>query len=543
MRPSMSTPALDLPRKRSVLQSRSHLFPPLAPSLAPSDFLRSFHKIKYASKAQRPLQLDLLKKARIQSLEDQDFTKVIRHLENVAMQPQFLNEYVALAPWKAQVGFLEEGTSQYFTVTMKDQMSPLHVVIQRSKGSVETYFSYKSLKPGPEIYDRKFKGSAFHIDGRFTYFREPSACLCVRALSDCTFAIMITFGESPPSLQEEDPKLPIAGLAKSHENTFILSSLEELFADISTAPSVSACDFVHLNKTISVLPRGWTRAKRHRMDVRKRHLQAENERKVTMLEQAERNQRREEAQKEANLVTKILGRKAKFEQMWLGLLYFARSTFEMHRRFREDKQTTDFNTKKYLATYRMQQNYRKSHKSEAELPLRPIIHLRNHIKQLHSAACFYSAPLICSNLMQALRESYFVLTPVRLVEDFSKKIVRIQREWRLAKRLDQHFSLYLSHSWDFILTQVLQKQEEDAKRKKKKTAKKLKKRKYSAIPQEYKEKTIAELMAEAVAKCREANRSSEKVVVRLSRLLPKLGELKNTVKLVSKEQPEAGEGN
>jgi len=539
----MSAPALDIARKRSVIQSRGQLFPPLAPSLAPSDFLRSFQKIKYVSKAQRTLQLDLLKRARIQSIDDQDFNKVIRHLENVAMQPQFLSEYVALTPWKAQVGFLEEGTSQYFTVAMKDKMSPLHVVIQRSKGSVETYFSYKSLKPGPEIYDRKFKGSAFHIDGRFTYFREPSACLCVHAVTDCTFAIMITFGESPPALQEEDPKLPIAAIGKVHENKFILSSLEELFGDISTAPSISACDFINLNRTVSVIPRGWTRAKRHRIDVRKRHLQAENARKEMMLEQAERNQRRDEAQKEANLVTTILARKAKFEQMWLGLLYFARSTFEMHRRYRDDKQTTESNTKKYLATYQIQHNYRNSHKTDAELRFRPLLHLRNHLKLLHSLTCFYSSPAVFSTLTQGLRESYFVLAPVRLVEEFSRKVVRIQREWRLAKRLDLQFSMHLSHSWDFILTQVLQKQEEDVKRKKKKVAKKLKKRKYSAIPQEYKAKTIAELMAEAVAKCREANRSSDKVVVRLSRLLPKLGELKNTVKLVSKEQPETKEGN
>ena len=200
--------------------SRQSVFPSLAPAIAPAEFIRSFEKIKYTSKAQRLLQLDVLKKSRIQAIDDHSYTKAIRHLHNLATQPQFLSEYVVLHPWKAQVGFLEEGSSQYFTFALKGNLSPLHVVIQRSKGSVETYFSFNSLKPGPEIYDRKFKSSSFRIDGRFTYFREPSACLCVRALSDCTFAIMITFGESPPVVVEEDPKLQITMINKSRDNTF-----------------------------------------------------------------------------------------------------------------------------------------------------------------------------------------------------------------------------------------------------------------------------------------------------------------------------------
>lgn len=535
----MSTPAIDISHKRNTLISSGSLFPPLAPVIAPSDFLRSFQKIKYASKAQRTLQLDLLKKARIQSIDDHDFTKVIRHLENVAMQPQFLSEYVTLLPWKAQVGFLEEGASQYFTVTLKDNLSPLHVVIQRSKGNVETYFSYKSLKPGPDIYDRKFKGSAFKIEGRFNYFREPSACLCVQALSDCTFAIMITFGESPPAIAEEDAKLPIANIAKMHEKTFILSSLEELFSDLSTAPSTSSCDFVNLNRTIGVGPRGWTKAKKHRLEVKKRHFQAENERKELMLEQAERNNRRQEAQKEANLVTTILARKAKFEKMWLGFIYFARTTFEIHRRFQSDKQITVANTQRYLLTFRIQRNYHKSHKNEADLPSRQLILLRNHVQLLYSVTCFHTSQQVFATLMGGLRESYFAYTPARLVEGFFRKIVLIQKEWRLAKTIDKHFTMHLSNSWDFLLSRILQKQEEDGKKKRKKVVKKLKKRKYSAIPQEYIAKMVAEAMAEAVARCREANKSSGKVVVRLSRLLPKLTDLKNTVKLVSKEIPDS----
>ena len=306
---------------------------------------------------------------------------------------------------------------------------------------------------------------------------------------------------------------------------------------VSTAPSASTCDFISLNRSISVLARSFTRAKKHRLEVKNRHKATEIAQKNLVIEQAERNKRRIQAQKEGKMISLILLRKEKYEKMWLGLIFFAKITFEMHRKFDEEEKTTKENTKKYLATFKIQRNYHKIHKTDENFQLRQLIYLRNHIKLVNSVYIFHYFSVIEGKLMSAMRDSCVRLAPSRHVDVFTKKMIKIQREWRLSKAIDRHFRMHVSQSWDFLLQKMLSKQD-DSKKKKKKAVKRLKKRKYSAIPTEFKVKAIAELMTEAVNKCREANKGAEKVVLRLSSVLPKLAQLKMTVKSMSKEIPE-----
>ena len=536
----MDFPARQESRKKTNRLSTGTSLPSLnVPVISPSDFLKSFHRINaFVSRGQRAAQMEHLKRARIQSIEDHQFVKAIKHLENAATQPRFVSEYTPLQPWKAIIGFLEEGTNQYFTMNLKDNLSPLNVVIQRSKGSVESFFSFKSLRPGPDIYDRRFKSSSFRIEGRFTRFREPSACLCVRAISDCTFAIMITFGEGPPAIDDEDPKLPVATMSQTQPTSFLVGSLEELFSNISTAPSISSVDSVKLNRSVCVMPKNYEVVDEHRKEVKMRKEENEVLKKDRVREQAERNQRREDARTQSKYISSILERKARFEQIWLGLIFFARATYEAHRRFVIDKTQSIFDTKKFLICFRLQKNYRRLHPVSREYTLkhRQKTYGRNHLRLLTMLSCFHMGRLIHDKLMDAMRQSRLINAPGRCTEKFYYRMSLIQQEWRQSKLMEKHFLLHLSHSWDFVLSQIIRKQEES--RKKKRAKKKQSKRRYSIVSEPSKMRVIKEMMQAAIEKCREVNTKPEAKfkLTRLSSLLPRTEELKTTVKAFSRSE-------
>lgn len=523
-------------RTRILRPTTSPSLPSLGPlTVSPADFLRSFNKINnYVSLAQRAVQLDQLKRARIQSIAEEKYVKAIKHLENAATQPRFLSEYVALQPWKVTMGFLEAGQLQYFMVSLKGNTSPLNAVIQKSRGVVESYFSYKSLKPGPDIYDFRFRGSSFKVEGKFTTFREVSACIGVRAISDCTFAIMITFGEEPPAAPEEDQKQQITAMNQTLPGTFALDALEDLFEDISTAPSLSLVNHVQLNKQILPNMRDFTLEKAHRRLVKSRQIENYQQRKERIREQAERNVRRLEAQRQGKYISSVLQRKAKFEKTWLGLIYFARASFEAYRRFELDKGKSIEDTKVFLACFRMQKSYRKAHNEDFPINLRRILLARNHLRLFLMVKNHHFGEIIQHKLINVIKASKFVTIIGLKIDQFCARITRIQRKWRLAKAIDRQYFRFLSRRWDLILGHFIAKQEENRKRKK--TKKKISRYSYSILPESAKIRIIRQLFADAVAKLRSVQTPAKGIVARLCNFLPKMADMRQVVKIYARSE-------
>jgi len=460
--------------------------------------------------------------------------KVIKHLENAATQPRFLSEYVALQPWKVTVGFLEAGQLQYFTVSLKGNSSPLNVAIQKSRGLVESYFSYKSLKPGPDIYDHRFRASKFKVEGKFTHFREVSACIGVRAISDCTFAIIVTFGEDSPAGEEDEQKQQGGAMNQTLPGSFGLETLEDLFDEISTAPSLSSVNHIQLNKQVLPATRNFDQDKLHRKLVKSRQVENYQHRKERILEQAERNARRLEAQKQAKYISSVLQRKARFERMWLGLIYFARASHEAYRRFERDKGKSVEDTKVFLACFRMQKSYRQTRSKNLPIRQRQILQARNHLKLFVMVTNHHFSPSIHRKLLIVIRESRFVTIIAVKADRFVDRIALIQKRWRLAKTIDRQYLRFLSSRWDFVLGNFLAKQEENRKRKRNK--KKVSRRSYTLMPDSAKVRIIRQLFEEAVAKYRAAQSLGKRVVARLCNFLPRMEEMRKVVKLYARSE-------
>lgn len=523
-------------------QGNRPLRPTTSPSLpvlstlivSPSDFLRSFHKINhYVSLGQRAAQLDQLKRARIQSIAEEQYVRAIKHLENAATQPRFLSEYVTLQPWKVTVGFLEAGQMQYFTVSLKGNPSPLNIAIQKSRGLLESYFSYKSLKPGPDIYDLRFRTSNFKIEGKFTRFREVSACIGVRAISDCTFAIIVTFGEEPPAVEDEQ-KLQSVALNQTLPGSFGLETLEDLFDEISTAPSLSLVNHVQLNKQVLPAMRNFSQEKAHRQLVKSRQMINYQQRKERIREQAERNVRRLEAQKQAKYISSVLQRKAKFEQMWLGLIYFARASQEAYRRFELDKRQSSHDTKVFLACFRMQKSYKQTRSKDLSMQQRQALQARNHLRLFAAVKNHHFSLSIQRKLFNIIRESRFVTVIAVKADCFGNRVALIQKRWRLAKAIDRQYLRFLSSRWDFVLGNFIAKQEENRKRKKSK--KKTMRRSYTLLPDYAKMRIIRQLFEESVAKNRAAQSLGKRISAQLCNFLPKMKEMRQVVKTYARSE-------
>lgn len=448
----------------------------LPPSLPPADFLRAYNKLKNTrSVAMKALRMEHLKKVRIQAVEEGRFVKAIRHLEDVATMPRFRREYVELKAMKSVSGFLEAREMQYFVILLSGAASPLHIDVRRDKGTVTCFFSHKSLKPGPKIYDFSFKCRGFKVHSRFSYFKDAKAYLSVLPDQDTTVTLTIAFGRQSPLEIEEQLAAPRTSLVYSFQssasstplpsrNPLFFTSLRPIKEHKVSQSLSQSVDFIEANKRLS--------PKNRSTDIREinqsrqirakfRRVELEETLRNRAVELNERAERRASATEAALCITAILRRKQRFERLWLRLIAFATHSRMLYARFLGCKFATLRNLRKSVTCQRFQKMYRGRFEPQFAISVRQIALAAHHFRLFLRLSAYHTHEQVHQRIFHCLLDTIDQGRVAIACLHTVSRVVRIQRSWRQRRALEQHFFRHLLT----LLDRVIAEEEEHRGRK------------------------------------------------------------------------------
>jgi len=440
----------------------------LPPSLPPADFLRAYSKLKNTrSAAMKALRMEHLKKVRIQAVDEGRFVKAIRHLEDVATMPRFRREYVELQAMKPASGFLEARETQYFVIMLSGAASPLHIDVRKDKGTATCFFSYKSLKPGPKIYDFSFKSRGFKIHSRFSFFKDAKAYLSVLPDQDTVITLTIAFGRQSPLEIEEQLAVPRASLVYSIQSSNISTPLprNQLVFALSqpvrpakeaTHSLSQSVDFIEANKRLSTqncsLDMREINENRH-FQAKFRRAELEKDLKTRATELNERAERRASAVEESLCITAILRRKQRFEEMWLRLLAFATQSRLLYARFLGCKFATVRNLQKSMTCQRFQRVYRRKYEPQFSLSVRQTALAVHHFLLFLRLSAYHTYEQVHKRIFHCLLDTIdqgrVSIACLRTVS----RVLRIQRSWKQRRTMEQHYFRHLLALWDRVIAQ------------------------------------------------------------------------------------------
>ena len=504
----------------------------LPPSLPPADFLKAYSKLQNTrSGVVKALRMEHLKKVRIQAVEELRFVKAIRHLEDVATMPRFMREYVELLHMRPVSGFLEAGEIQYFVIALNGAASPMHIDVRKDKGSAACFFSYKSLKPGPKIYDLSFRCRGYKIHSRFSFFKEAKAYLSVLPDQDTVITLTVSFGRQSPLEVEEQLAAPRSSLIysfQSSDSPTPIPTRNQLIFTLSQAPrkdsrpshSLSqSVDFIEVNKRLS--PK--YRPERIREINENRMLRAkfireelENSKKTRAVEQNERLERRAFAADEAQYISAVLKRKQRFEKQWLRLIAFTAYSNFIYTRFLGFKVAVLISLQKSISCQRFQRAYMRKFSPEFPISVRLTALAGHHLTLFLRLSAYHTYEQVHKRILYCILDTIDQGKVATACLRTVSRVVRIQRNWRQKRALDQYFFRYLFSLWDRVVAE-----EEERRGRKGEKAKR-----FIHIDESQKTEIVFKEMKKAKQKLRDYLSGPYRASAHLISFLPKASQLR-----------------
>jgi hypothetical protein len=459
--------------------------------------------------------------------------KAIRHLEDVATMPRFMREYVELLHMRPVSGFLEAGEIQYFVIALNGAESPMHIDVRKDKGSVTCFFSYKSLKPGPKIYDLSFRCRGFKVHSRFSFFKDAKAYLSVLPDQDTIITLTVSFGRQSPLEIEEQLAAPRSSLIYSFQsqssdnptpiptrNQLIFTLTEASRKDSRPNHSLSqSVDFIEVNKRLS--PK--YRPEKIRKINENRRLKAkfireelENSKKTRAVEQNERLERRASAADEAQYISVVLKRKQRFEKQWLRLIAFTAYSKFIYTRFLGFKVAVLISLQKSISCHRFQRQYMSQFRPEFPLSARLTALAGHHLTLFLRLSAYHTYEQVHKRILYCILDTIdqgkVATACIRTVS----RVIRIQRNWRQKRALDQYFYRYLFSLWDRVVAE-----EEERRGRKGEKAKR-----FIHIDESQKVEIVFEEMKKAKQKLRDYLSGPYRASAHLISFLPKSSQLR-----------------
>ena len=428
----------------------------------PADFLRTYEKIKEGESEHRALRLEHLKRARFRTLDDSHFDKALQKLEDVLSFPKFLKQYSDLKPLKPQGGLLEQGEAQYFNIPLRGYPSPLGIDVSLQKGSVSCYFSYRSLKPGPEIHDFRFRPKSYKVYSRYSVFKEAKAVLCVLAESHAYATVSITFGEMNDPLvtksfhgQEEGyrappvrmPSLPVSSLTPSNGRSISPDFLSQ------------TVNFVEVNKRTLLRTRSQSRLlhiqRLHQAKARRAELyQASKEKAIDLVA---RVQRREEARAKGRFINRVVERKERFEREWITLVSFSACSQLLRMRYIAYRIAALKRLKESFNCQIVQRAYRKRFPGGLNVQARKLQLVAGHIHFSLSLYRHHQHKTVLIPLFNCLRDSYHNQKISLSIYRTLSRVTRIQRNFRTRKSMEKFYVSIIYDLWGKVVREEEEK--------------------------------------------------------------------------------------
>lgn len=491
--------------------------------LKPADFLRSYEEAKDMEGATRAVRLEHLKKARIHTIEEEEYHAALKKLENVASFPRFVKQYMDLKPLVTLGGLLEQGEAHYFNVPLRGYPSPLGIELSIQKGTVACYFSYHSIRPGPDIYDFRFRTKTFKIYGRYTVFKEPKGVLCVLAETDAYVRVRVTFGDLGEPLvtksfcvREDDqvqkrpkrkmPTLPVDFTVKNRS--------------VSPENLSQSVNFIEVNKRKLIRTRSHTRSlnlQRH-LQVKERHQELCEAQKAHAISIAARLQRRQEAQVQAHFIAQVLMRKRLFECGWLTFITFAAYSQFLNFRYNAHKLSTLRRLKESFNCKIVQRAYRRQYPPDFDIKTRTMVLLSAHIRFYLAINRHSTRKITFIPLFNCIRDGYHNKKVHLAINMTFNRITKIQRNFRLQKYMEKYYFRIIYELWEKVV------REEEEKYMKSKAN-----RRFLHLPENEKLNIIQIALQESKARHREFHKDGMRRARHLFSFLPTPEELLDVI--------------
>lgn len=414
----------------------------------------------------------------------EDFDQVMHKLSNVVKEKPFISDCLELKAGIVVSGFVPANTAQYFTIKLRDSEAPLSLVVKRTKGKIESYFSFTSLRPGPLMYDYRFIADHFEVFGKYSTFVEPNGCLGVLALSDARIQVSASFGQTKSQtviVQRLKPKprelkdVVEADLDRYRDNPILRSKLEEEVKHIllkrKTAMGQQAAE-VRLFSAMSatdLCTRQALREQRH-TQTRERRRELEIAKKERVLQVLNRKETWLNAVKESQRIERFLTRKQAYEQVWFSLIHFAAMTEFLYARFRLSRISRMRVRLQYIMAFRIQNIYRLRVRSTYNGSKPKLLWAYSHLLLLKSLGTHHIWPAHSHQTYLVLRESSNNSQIQHAFNDFFHIILKIQKSWRRKKNQESGYMGFLSEMWDREVNILIQRLKEKSRKKTRKTA-------------------------------------------------------------------------
>jgi hypothetical protein len=405
-------------------------------------------------------------------------------LSNVVKEKPFISDCLELKAGSVVSGFVPANTAQYFTIKLRDSEAPLSLVVKRTKGKIESYFSFTSLRPGPLMYDFRFIADHFEVFGKYSTFVEPNGCLGVLALSDSRIQVSASFGQTKSQtviVQRLKPKprelkdVVEADLDRYRDNPILRSKLEEEVKHIllkrKTAMGQQAAE-VRLFSAMSATDLGTRQALREQRQTqtRERRRELEIAKKERVLQVLNRKEAWLNAVKESQRIERFLTRKQAYEQVWFSLIHFAAMTEFLYARFRLSRLSRMRVRLQYIMAFRIQNIYRLRVRSTYNGSKPKLLWAYSHLLLLKSLGTHHIWPAHSHQTYLVLRESSNNSQIQHAFNDFFHIILKIQKSWRRKKNQENGYMGFLSEMWDREVNILIQRLKEKSRKKTRKTA-------------------------------------------------------------------------
>lgn len=414
----------------------------------------------------------------------EDFDQIMHKLSNVVKEKPFISDCLELKAGSVASGFVPAHTAQYFTIKLRDSEAPLSLSVKRTKGKIESYFSFTSLRPGPLMYDFRFIADHFEVFGKYSTFVEPQGCLGVLALSDARIQVVASFGKTKGEVltvhrlksKPRDLKdIVEADLDRYRDNPLLRTQLEEevkhILSKRKAALGQQAAE-VRLFSAMSatdLYTRQALREQRH-TQTRERRRELEAAKREKTLQLLHRKETWQSALKESQRIEQFLTRKQVYEQMWFSLIHFAGMTEFLYARFRLSRLSRMRVRLQYIMAFRIQNTYRTRMRNTYKGRKPKLIWAHDHLLLLKSFDTHHYWPSHSHQTYLVLRESSSNAQIQHAFNSFFHIIVKIQKSWRRKKNQENGYLGFLGEMWDREVTILIQRLKEKSRKKTRKTA-------------------------------------------------------------------------
>ena len=395
--------------------------------------------------------LDSIKKTMQSSLNKIKFEQILDNLESVN-EVRFIKARLELTEKHVERGFIDKDHSQYFEIKTKGLASPLLVVLETVKGSVEAFLSFSNAEPNRDWHDRRFRGTNMELHSKSNVFTDNKCYIAVHAKANSS--IEIQFMQNKPVVELKSSKFQSKSMSKSHdfgkeinelrESMELKQSFDLKVQGIKTKRKFNQrLNFISMNKTLASLSVNVhsfaqpSKLTQKIEDVKRRKVLISEEKTKRLRQNLMRRELKKQAEDQANEIHEMMMRKERMQQRWLNLVYFSIGFTSWASRLRSLKEAKISHQILRMKAYTIQKNFKLRFEPRFPLNYRTLALARNNLTM-------YGAVLVGCEIKKFVNVLQKCVQEIKKYQKVEKSFDKFSESWTLIKARWKFF-VYKNH--------------------------------------------------------------------------------------------------